>query len=68
MKLRPAIAHLFIGGKLTDPIPVKFHGWGSEYEEFNEGPPMQYTVAIVEDAAGQVHTVPAHRLRFTDVA
>ncbi len=42
-----------------------FHGWGVNYEEFENGP-GNYSVAIVEFADGKVETfVPAH-IRFTD--
>lgn len=40
-----------------------FHSWGCEYEEFENGP-GNYTVAIVEDEQGVVHTILPTNLTF----
>ena len=50
---------------LEDDREGKFHGWGSDYEEFESGP-GNYTVAIVELPDGKVETVPPYLIRFLD--
>lgn len=40
-----------------------FHGFGSEYEEFENGA-GNYSVAIVEWPNGQIELVRADRVRF----
>jgi hypothetical protein len=41
----------------------RFHGWGSDYEEF-ENVPGNYTVGIVEYDDGTVELVHPHNLKF----
>jgi len=41
----------------------KFHGWGVEYEEFENGP-GNYSVAIVEMPDGTVQTLMPSLVRF----
>ncbi|MBX8528519.1 hypothetical protein K5D32_02530 [Pseudomonas cichorii] len=43
----------------------KFHGWGVEYEEFENGP-GNYTVAIVEMPDGSIQTLMPFLIRFLD--
>lgn len=43
----------------------KFHGWGVEYEEFENGP-GNYSVAIVEMADGTIQTLMPWAIRFLD--
>jgi len=43
----------------------KFHGWGVEYEELENGP-CNYTVAIVEMPDGSVQTLVPFLVRFLD--
>jgi hypothetical protein len=52
-----------------DLVEGKFHGWGVEYEEFENGL-GNYSVAIVEIADGTTQTLIPSLVRFldTDVA
>ncbi|MFA7892959.1 hypothetical protein [Pseudomonas putida] len=43
----------------------KFHCWGVEYEEFENGP-GNYSVAIVEMADGTIQTLMPWAIRFLD--
>lgn len=51
--------------KETTSMIAWFHQWGVNYEEFETGP-GNFSVAIVEDAHGKVHTFPADRITFLD--
>lgn len=42
----------------------KFHAWGSEGLEGEDGSVASQTVAIVEDCNGKIETVYPHQLRF----
>ncbi len=42
-----------------------FHQWGSDYEEFESGP-GNYSIAIVENSEGKVHTVTPDCVVFLD--
>lgn len=44
----------------------RFHGWGSDYEEFCDAGPGNYTVGIVEANDGTVVTVRADTIVFLD--
>jgi hypothetical protein len=48
-----------------DAAEGKFHSWGVEYEEFENGP-GNYSVAIVEMADGTVQTLMPWAIRFLD--
>ncbi|MDF9893424.1 UNVERIFIED_ORG: hypothetical protein OKW25_002571 [Pseudomonas vranovensis] len=50
---------------IEDTAEGKFHGWGVEYEEFENGP-GNYSVAIVEMADGTVQTLMPWAIRFLD--
>ncbi|MBD1601951.1 hypothetical protein [Pseudomonas typographi] len=50
---------------IEDAAEGKFHGWGVEYEEFENGP-GNYTVAIVEMPDGTVQTLVPWLIRFLD--
>jgi len=50
---------------IEDAAEGKFHGWGVEYEEFENGP-GNYTVAIVEMPDGSVQTLVPFLVRFLD--
>ncbi len=50
---------------IEDATEGKFHGWGVEYEEFENGP-GNYSVAIVEMADGTVQTLMPWAIRFLD--
>jgi len=50
---------------LEDAAEGKFHGWGVEHEEFENGP-GNYSVAIVEMADGTVQTLMPWLIRFLD--
>lgn len=41
-----------------------FHCWGIDYEEYCEGPSMQYTCAIVEMETGEVEMPSANMIKF----
>ena len=43
--------------------PGRFHGWSTDYEEFEAGP-GPFPVGIVEDEEGAVHSVYAGNVRF----
>jgi hypothetical protein len=43
-----------------------FHEWGQEAVESNEQGFGNFTVAIVEDESGQVHTVNPNDIKFLD--
>ena len=47
--------------------PARFHGWGSDYDEFESGP-ASFSTAIVEFADGSVDNVHVRLIRFTDIA
>ena len=55
----------FVDGKwvITEPSEGMFHQWGSEYEEFENGP-GNYTVGIVETPDGKIITVIPEDMRF----
>ncbi|MED7670218.1 hypothetical protein GXB78_23720 [Pseudomonas moraviensis subsp. stanleyae] len=50
---------------LKDAAEGRFHGWGVEYEEFENGP-GNYSVAIVEMADGKIQTLMPWAIRFLD--
>ncbi|WP_277593635.1 hypothetical protein [Pseudomonas chlororaphis] len=50
---------------IEDAAEGKFHGWGVEYEEFENGP-GNYSVAIVEMADGTIQTLMPWAIRFLD--
>ncbi|QXI45113.1 hypothetical protein HU734_010250 [Pseudomonas wayambapalatensis] len=50
---------------LEDAVEGRFHGWGVDYEEFENGP-GNYSVAIVEMADGTVKTLMPWAIRFLD--
>jgi len=50
---------------LEDAAEGRFHGWGVEYEEFENGP-GNYTVAIIEMPDGSVQTLAPFLVRFLD--
>lgn len=50
---------------LEDAAEGKFHGWGVEYVEFENGP-GNYSVAIVEMADGTVQALMPWAIRFLD--
>lgn len=50
---------------ITHTMIAWFHAWGVEYEEFNTGP-GNFSVAIVEDAHGKVHTFQPEQITFLD--
>lgn len=41
-----------------------FHQWGAGILEPNDGPPVQFTIAIVEDAEGKIWEVAPSKLIF----
>lgn len=41
-----------------------FHQWAAQFMEFNSGPAANYTVALVEDADGQIRECPPDSVRF----
>lgn len=43
-----------------------FHGFGMSYEEFDNGMPAPYSVAIVERQNGIVETVRADLIQFCE--
>lgn len=43
-----------------------FHGFGSDYEEFSDGPPGNFSAAIVELPDGSVILPRADRIQFID--
>lgn len=43
-----------------------FHDWGQEAIETNEQGFGNFTVAIIEDQSGQVHTVNPNHVKFLD--
>ena len=44
-----------------------FHGWGTRYRDSEDGQQVaSYSVGIVEDKTGQVHTVLPNRISFTE--
>lgn len=47
------------------PYKAKFHQWGAEYDEFENGP-GNYTVAIVELEDGSIKTIPPNWLKFEE--
>lgn len=49
--------------KMVEKGEAIFHGFGSDYEEFENGA-GNYTAAIVEWPGGQVELVRADRIRF----
>jgi len=51
---------------LYDVEPVAFHRWGCDFEEFCDGPPGNFSVAIVEHGDGRVSLIEPELLRFTD--
>lgn len=44
-----------------------FHGFGMDYEEFSDGPPGNFSVAIVEYPDGHIEMPRADRIQFLDV-
>lgn len=50
---------------IEDAAEGKFHGWGVEYEEFENGP-GNFSVAIVEMPDGTVQTLMPFLVRFLD--
>jgi hypothetical protein len=52
---------------LEDATEGKFHDWGVEFEEFENGP-GNYTVAIVEMPDGSIQTLVPWLIRFLDIA
>lgn len=50
---------------IEDAAEGKFHGWGVEYEEFENGP-GNFSVAIVEMPDGTVQTLMPWAIRFLD--
>ncbi len=46
------------------PVSGRFHAWGSEYEEFSEGPCGNSTIAIIEREDGQIVTALPHTVKF----
>jgi len=40
-----------------------FHGWGSNYDEFESGP-GNYSIAIVEFDDGTIKSIPVEKIRF----
>lgn len=40
-----------------------FHGWGSNYDEFESGP-GNYSIAIVEFDDGTIKSIPVEQIRF----
>lgn len=50
---------------VVETIECSFHMFGSEYEEYDEGPGNQ-TVAICEKNNGEVISVPIDHIKFLD--
>ena len=48
---------------IAEDRPVTFHGWGMDYEEFEQGA-ASYSVAIIEYSDGTVSTVVPSLIRF----
>ncbi len=44
----------------------RFHGWGSDYEEFCDAGPGNFTVGIIEANDGTVYMVRADTIVFLD--
>lgn len=42
-----------------------FHTWGSRYEDFETGP-CNFSVAVIEDESGKVHSIPVEQVTFDD--
>lgn len=59
--------HSSLGHRIgvEDAAEGKFHCWGVEYEEFENGP-GNYTVAIVEMPDGSIQTLMPFLIRFLD--
>lgn len=62
--LRPCRATLYEKGQAKEVIG-RFHMWGSNYEEFDNGP-GNFTTAIIELDDGRVVICPAETVRFCD--
>jgi len=54
-------------GAEPEKFTGKFHGWGTNYEEFETGA-GNFTCAIVERDDGSVELVYANCVRFLDAA
>lgn len=63
--LRPCEAVYYEGGQRRD-VTGRFHGWGSDYEEFCDAGPGNFTVAIVEEDDGRIAVCNANTVRFLD--
>lgn len=63
-RLRPCEAITYEKGN-AEKVQGRFHGWGSNYEEFETGP-GNFTTAIIELDDGRVVGCPAETVRFLD--
>lgn len=63
-RLRPCEAITYEKGN-AEKVQGRFHGWGSNYEEFEMGP-GNFTTAIIELDDGRVVGCPAETVRFLD--
>lgn len=59
--------YFYPGGKKTVKgiAPGLFHGWGFDYEEFENGP-GNYSIAIVEMGDGSIKTCVPENIKFID--
>lgn len=62
--LRPCKGTYWHEGKAHDVVGW-FHGWGSNYEEFESGP-GNFTTALIEGKDGQVYECKVSSVRFLD--
>lgn len=57
----------YAGGKMEDlEFEGLFHEWGNEAEDGGEHGFGNFSVGIIEDESGQVHTVNPNHIKFTD--
>ena len=62
--LRPCKAVTYEKGN-GEKVKGRFHGWGSNYEEFETGP-GNFTTAIIELDNGRIVSCPAETVQFLD--
>lgn len=62
--MRKVKAEIYNLGK-KEPVTGWFHGWGTDYEEF-EGGPGNYSVGIIELENGQVVRALPETITFLD--